>query len=181
MKAERTVVLPAGERLLIRSLRSDDAPQALYVCRKAAGETLFMTRYPDEWTIAPDQMRQRLREMELSERAVMLGAFIGETLCAAAQFSPVHPAQRMSHRACVGICVLKEHWHKGVGSAMMGMLIDLARRAGLEQLELDAAAENVRAQTLYRRFGFCEIGRHPRAFRYRDGSYADVVKMLLEL
>lgn len=56
--------------------------------------------------------------------------------------------------------------------------IDFAKKAGFEQLELGVFADNDRALCLYKKMGFEEIGRIPRAFRLPDGSYIDEITMV---
>ena len=77
--------------------------------------------------------------------------------------------------------VLKSHWGMGVGTALLRVLVEQAKTTALEQLELEVVSTNERAIRLYERFGFTEFARHPRKLKYRDGSYADMVLMMLEL
>jgi [ribosomal protein S18]-alanine N-acetyltransferase len=56
------------------------------------------------------------------------------------------------------IAVSQESWGKGIGSALLGALIDAARRRGCEQMFLEVRKDNPRARGLYLRRGFEEIG-----------------------
>jgi [ribosomal protein S18]-alanine N-acetyltransferase len=56
------------------------------------------------------------------------------------------------------IAVSKAHWGKGIGSALLGALIDAARRRSCEQVFLEVRKDNPRARGLYLRRGFEEIG-----------------------
>lgn len=181
MKYKKVMALKNGEALTLRSLGAQDAQEMICVCRKAAGETLYMMRYADEWTIAADKQKEILADMERAPKALMLGAFVGERLVGVGNFRPVHPGDRARHRAVLGILILKSHWGKGVGSAMMRAMIDAAKTTALEQLELDVVSTNETAVRLYRKCGFVEYGRHPRLMKYRDGTYADAIVMMLDL
>ena len=75
----------------------------------------------------------------------------------------------------------KSCWGKGVGTAIMHALIEAAKTTALEQLELDVVSTNERAIRLYARCGFEEYGRRPRMMKYRDGTYADAILMMLDL
>ena len=119
--------------------------------------------------------------MQHAPKALMLGAFIGGRLVGVGNFRPAHPGDRARHRAVMGISVLKSHWGMGVGTAIMHALIEAAKTTALEQLELDVVSENERAIRLYTRFGFMEYGRLPHMMKYRDGTYADAVLMMLDL
>ena len=111
----------------------------------------------------------------------MLGAFLDDRLVGVSNFRQAHPGDRARHRACVGISILKSRWGKGIGTAMMRTMIEAAKTTALEQLELDVVSANEAAVRLYKRCGFVEYGRHPRMMKYRDGTYADTILMMLDL
>jgi ribosomal-protein-alanine N-acetyltransferase len=56
------------------------------------------------------------------------------------------------------IAVSSGSWGRGIGSALLGALIDGARRHGCEQVFLEVRKDNPRARGLYLRRGFEEIG-----------------------
>jgi len=181
MKYKGEAPLRNGGTLILRSLHAADAEEAVRIGRRTAGETLNMMRYEDEWIITPDKEREILAEMEKAPKALMLGAFLDNRLVGMANMRPVHPGDRARHRAAVGIAILKAYWGLGVGTAMMQALIAAAKTTVLEQLELDVISTNETAIRLYRRVGFVEYGRHPRMMKYRDGTYADTLLMMLDL
>lgn len=49
-------------------------------------------------------------------------------------------------------------WGQGIGSALLTALIEEAARRGCTELFLEVRTDNLRAQRLYRRHGFAEIG-----------------------
>ena len=181
MKYRRETALKNGEMLILRSLDPQDAQETLRVMKKTSGETLHMMRYEDEWTITQEKEREMLADMQHAPKALMLGAFVGGRLVGVGNFRPVHPGDRARHRAGIGISILKSHWGMGIGTAMMQAMIEAAKTTALEQLELDVVSTNVSAIHLYQKCGFVEYGRHPRMMKYRDGTYADTVLMMLEL
>jgi ribosomal-protein-alanine N-acetyltransferase len=56
------------------------------------------------------------------------------------------------------IAVAEASWGRGIGSALLGALVDAARRRGCEQMFLEVRKDNPRARGLYLRRGFEEIG-----------------------
>jgi [ribosomal protein S18]-alanine N-acetyltransferase len=56
------------------------------------------------------------------------------------------------------IAVSRDSWGRGIGSALLGALIDGAQRHGCEQVFLEVRKDNPRARGLYLRRGFEEIG-----------------------
>jgi len=181
VKFKREVTLKTGEVCLLRSLEPEDAKEALAVCRKAAGETLHMMRYADEWTMTTEQEAAFIERLKADPKALMLGAFVDGRMAGTAVFQSVHPGDRARHRAGVGISILKAYWNRGIGTAMMRALIGAAKGTSLEQLQLDVVSTNEAAVRLYARCGFVEYGRHPRMMKYRDGTYADTILMMLDL
>ena len=91
-----------------------------------------------------------------------------------------HPRRRLAHTGEIALSVRKKYWHIGVGSAIMEMLIELAKEASLKNVELGVYADNERAIALYKRFGFEEIGRH-RGRMCVDGEYYDEILMDLHI
>lgn len=181
MKLRKEIVLKDGSTLLLRSLRAEDAQEALWVCKKTAGETLNLIRYEDEWTMTLEEETAYIRRMEDGPKSLMLGAFVEGCLAGIGSFLPSAPVDRARHRATLGISILKAYWGRGIGSALMQALIDAAKGTALEQMELEAVSTNERAIQLYERFGFEAFARHPRKLKYRDGTYADMVLMMLDL
>jgi L-phenylalanine/L-methionine N-acetyltransferase len=84
---------------------------------------------------------------------------------------------RRSHVGSLGMAVHDAYAGRGVGTALMAAVIDLADNwLQLKRLELSVYADNARAIALYERFGFEREGLS-RAFAWRDGAYADSLAM----
>ena len=58
---------------------------------------------------------------------------------------------------------------RGLSRPMMDWAIDEARRRGAEEMYLSVFTENQRAQSLYRRYGFTEVG----PYKFMVGNHAD--------
>jgi ribosomal protein S18 acetylase RimI-like enzyme len=84
---------------------------------------------------------------------------------------------KSSHVADAGIALSVEVRGKGIGKALMEKAIQLARKRmrGLEMIQLKAFAYNERALELYRRLGFVEVGRIPRANKEGSDYFDDVL------
>lgn len=57
------------------------------------------------------------------------------------------------------IGVISDYRNRGVGTAMIAILTNIARYLGLGSLEIGVADGNERASALYRRLGFAETRR----------------------
>lgn len=73
---------------------------------------------------------------------------------------------------------VRDDWQgRGVGSALMAAVIDLADNwLNLSRLELEVYTDNEPAIALYKKFGFVTEGTHPN-FAYRNGEYIGVYAM----
>jgi putative acetyltransferase len=89
--------------------------------------------------------------------------------------SPRSP--RRKHAGSIGMGVHDEWQGKGVGTALVEALIDLADRwLNLTRLELSVWTDNEPAIRLYRKFGF-ETEGTLRGYGFRDGRFVDVYYM----
>jgi putative acetyltransferase len=84
---------------------------------------------------------------------------------------------RRAHVGEIGMGVRDDWQGKGVGSALLTAVLDLADNwLGLRRIELTVHADNAPAIALYRKFGFEVEGTH-RAYAIRDGIYVDSLSM----
>ena len=78
----------------------------------------------------------------------------------------------------VTLAVAADHWGQGIGSALLTALLAEAARRGCTEVFLEVRTDNQRAQRLYRRYGFAEIGIRKG---YYQPSGADALVMRREL
>ncbi|MGI8867012.1 MAG: GNAT family N-acetyltransferase [Rubrobacteraceae bacterium] len=84
---------------------------------------------------------------------------------------------RLRHTGNVALIVRDDFQGKGVGSAMMEAVLDLADNwLGLRQVSLNVFVDNAAAIALYEKFGFEIEGTH-RQDAFRDGVYVDSYSM----
>jgi putative acetyltransferase len=84
---------------------------------------------------------------------------------------------RRSHAGYLGMAVHDAYAGRGIGTALMAAIIDLADNwLNLKRLELGVYVDNARAIALYERFGFEREGVY-RAYAWRNGAYVDSLAM----
>jgi putative acetyltransferase len=72
-----------------------------------------------------------------------------------------------------GVSVHPDYWNQGVGSALIGTVVDLADNwLNIERIELDVFFDNAAAIRVYEKFGF-EIEGTKRKYAFREGEYVD--------
>lgn len=76
------------------------------------------------------------------------------------------------------LAVATDHWGHGIGSTLLEALLAEAKRRGCAEVFLEVRTDNSRAQRLYRRFGFTEIGIRRG---YYQPSGADALVMRIDL
>jgi L-amino acid N-acyltransferase YncA len=86
----------------------------------------------------------------------------------------------MSHVGYLGIGIKADYRGIGIGTQIIQVLKEESKKAGLKVLVLDVFATNKTAQALYRKMGFEDAGRTPKAI-CKNGKYIDLVRMALEL
>ena len=182
MIQEKTVkITRTGLEVEFRSARPDEAEAEIAYLKRACGETRFLLSEPEDVAYTAEGEKQFLAEYESSPRSLMLNAYVDGVLVGNGSFAPVSGANRLKHRCSVGIALFLEYCNRGIGELLMGILIERAREAGFEIMELDVFSANTGAIHLYEKLGFVRSGERKNAIKYKDGTYADELLMALPL
>jgi RimJ/RimL family protein N-acetyltransferase len=177
----KTITLKNGQSCLLKSPSGDDAEEILQHLKQTSGETSNMARYENEITISVDEERVFLSKRIDHPKAIMISAVMDGEIVASAGFAPVAPYEKYQHRAEFGISIKRSFWNRGIGTAVMSAIVESAKNAGFEQLELEVVTCNERAIALYKKMGFEIYGMREKSFKYRDGGYDAEYLMLLKL
>lgn len=156
----------------------EDAEALLAYMKQIGGESDNLTFGAEGLPITAEQERVYLQSMLDSEDDTQLIVRQGGAIIADASMQRFR--RRMSHRAEVGISVVKEYWGMGIGSALMEAIISFAKERGIRQLNLEVRSDNERAIRLYEKFGFQKLVTFPAFFRI-DGRDVDFDLMNLDL
>ena len=95
------------------------------------------------------------------------------------------PASRRARRGRGGqadvltMAVDSSHWGQGIGSALLEALLAEAAARGCAEMFLEVRVDNPRAQRLYRRYGFADVGLR-RGYYQPSGTDALVMRRPLE-
>ena len=182
MKAqERKQTLQDGTVLIIRSLVADDAMPAIGLMKRIYGESVFLARYPDEFTFTPEEESAFIRRRLEDASSLFIGAFVDGMIVGLCDLSAAGSGCKTGHRASLSISIARQWQSKGIGSALLDTAIAQARDMGYAQIELEVVSGNTKAKGLYRKYGFRRCGTIPDAFRLRDGSHLDLDIMVLTL
>lgn len=166
----QTVTLKDGRTAILHSPTLPDAAELLAYIKQCCGETDFLARYPEEYGHSIEAEEAWIDRMVNSPHVLPITCYVDGRIagsCEVRFFGGI----KTSHRATLGISVLREFWGLGIGTALMTELIATARAHGTELLELDFIEGNTRAKGLYEKMGFEAVGYKPCAFRLKDGTY----------
>ena len=177
----RTITLKDGRTCIIRPAVPDDALQLIDYLKLTAAETPFLLKYPDEWQLTEEKEREILSGIFSAGYCTMAVAEVDGMIAGNSSINPVGGARRVRHRCSLAVALKKEYWGLGIGTALIDMQTELARRIGYTQIDLEYAAANDRARALYDKCGFIETGRRHNDMRYDDGTYSDMILMYKEL
>jgi putative acetyltransferase len=104
--------------------------------------------------------------------ASVKGEIVGH---AALNLNPAYP--RRKHAASLGMAVHDEWQARGVGTALVQQLIEIADKwLNISRLELQVYTDNAPALKLYKKLGFVIEGTH-RKHVFREGEYVDSFSM----
>jgi RimJ/RimL family protein N-acetyltransferase len=91
------------------------------------------------------------------------------------QIDPQHLYKKEPGTAWIGITIGEESARgKGIGPLAMKYLEDEIRSAGYKRIELGVFEFNTRAQKLYQKMGYSEIGRIPNFTFWQDKMWTDI-------
>lgn len=91
-----------------------------------------------------------------------------------------NPQPVMRHKAELGLTVYDSYQNRGIGTALLSHLLDIAKEKGLKKVHLTVRADNTRAIGLYRKFGFEVEGTFKKEMCL-NGEFLDDYRMALFL
>ena len=157
--------------IVIRRVEPGDykAVQQVHATPKSLAGTLQLP-FPSE-----EMWKKRLEGMG-EDRYALVACIEGEVVgMGGLELFAKSPRRR--HVAYVGIAVHDNWQSKGVGSALMEALIDVADNwFNLSRLELDVFVDNEPALRLYKKLGFVIEGTQKK-HSFRDGEFVDSYRM----
>ncbi|MBQ9516613.1 MAG: GNAT family N-acetyltransferase [Eubacterium sp.] len=181
MEYRKIIKLKDGRPCVIRNGEESDAQESLEVFILTHKETDNLLSVPEEIKFTAEEQAEYLKNKKESDREVELVAVVDGKIVALGGIDAVHNRVKTRHRADFGVSVIKEYWGLSIGRALLEACVELAKKAGYEQLELDVVANNDGATALYESVGFTEYGRNPRGFKSPKSGYQELVQMRLEL
>lgn len=155
-----------------------DAEAILEYLKQVGKETDNLTFGEEGMPFTIEAEAAYIAEIEYSNDDIMLVAKDDESIVGIANLNRL--PRRMNHRGDFGLSVRKAYWDKGIGSTLLQEIVDFAKEAGMEIIDLQVRSDNARAIHVYEKFGFYKIGSHPKYHKVGD-EYHACDYMVLEL
>ncbi len=142
------------------------------------GESDFLLFGKNEFKLSIDQEKQYIENINSQQKSIILIGFINNEIVATSQItSPSR--ERIAHTCELGISVKKDYWGIGVGSSLMESLIEFVKNTNeIKVINLKVNINNTSGISLYKKFGFKEIGLY-KMFTQIDGEFYDSIIMNL--
>ena len=170
---------PKHVPFVIERARAEDGAALLQYLKIIGGETNNLSFGPEGVPLSVEAEEAYLRAQEGSADNVQYLARVDGEIIGTASLN--RKPGRMRHRGEFGISLKKAWWGCGAATVLAHGVLDFAREAGIEQVDLEVRSDNKRAIALYKKLGFCEYGRNPLGFRSRISGMQELVLMRLEL
>jgi RimJ/RimL family protein N-acetyltransferase len=172
----RDLALPDGRLVTIRCAVPDDAPALIECLQRAGGESTYLTFGPEGRGLDEVEQRAVLAGAHAKDNALALVTVEGDRIIGNLFFEGGNRS-RIRHGGEFGISVLQEFAGKGVGRAMLEMLIAWAEQSGvIRKLDLRVRSDNLGAIRLYERLGWKIEGLITRDLCI-DGVFHDALYM----
>ena len=155
-----------------REAEPSDAGKFLEYCKRVGAESDNLTFGAEGLPFTISQQADYIRKFAGNPNSVMIVAFDEGELIGTGAVSVVDGRPRFAHRSEIAISVRKDYWGKGIGSGIMNVLMDFAKKSGAEVLELQVRSDNEAAISLYKKFGFEKIGTNEKFFKINDEFFA---------
>lgn len=179
---EKKVTLKNGITATLKTPQINDAQILLDNIKKASEETVFLSRCAEDWKdFTTEDEEKWISANRESENNLVIACYIDGKIVGNCDITFFNDT-KVSHRAGIGIAILKDYWNIGIGSAMFCELISVAQEHnGTEIIELEYLEGNERGKALYEKFGFKTVAVKPKICKLRDGTYQDLFYMQKEI
>lgn len=165
-----------GLTYILRCPTKEDANKLSKLRTKIDGETENLDREYGEGLLTSEDFEMLIYEDSISEKNIFLiaeveGRIVGFSRCEGNKLN------RFRHKAEFGVCIEKEYWGDGIGTALLENVLMWADNVGIKKISLTAVETNIKAIKLYKKYGFVEEGVLINDRIHKDGKYYNTVLM----
>lgn len=170
---EREVTLKHGKTIVLRSPVAMDVYAVLEHLKRIFREHYKNFNRPvDFWETLPAEKEvKHIEDILFSDRSFMMAAFDGEEIIGLVGITHNNaPFQKFS--AALGMGIETQYQNSGLGTQMLNVCFEEAKKAGLHSLQLEVRTFNQAAIALYEKVGFRRVGEM-KEVAFIDGNFFD--------
>ena len=162
-------ILKDGRKVLIRQLKATDVDNVCAYNKQLATETVFTNQYPGR----PFKREKYVASWESDDNLFLCVVDESGRMIAVSSLMVKEPEHPWACRnSTFGVSMLKEYYGQGLGTHLMQLLEDWAKKRHLHTIKGEVRATNRRAINLYLKQGF-EICGHLKETALIDGVWHD--------
>jgi len=165
-----------GRTVAFEELKERDLPEVVEALNSVIREDVYLL-FNEEITDMEEERRWYYDHVKAG--MTYLVARVDGKVVGGASIEPQRA--KRSHIVLYGIFLINEYRGLQIGTALTKTMIKIAKKRGFEIMELSVYASNQRAEHVYEKCGFSEVGTIRNGVKMRDGTYTDEIFMALDL
>ncbi len=162
-----------GVALSIRTAKKENIPLIAKIINQVSQEEFLIGCEPD---LGKEKETIAMLSNTLDVENLWIIAFKGEVPVGTAGSVRVPSFFPGTKIATLGLCVLKEFRHQGIGSALLDRIITWCKEASFSKIALNVFDHNDDARQMYKKFGFKAVDRRQTTLCI-DGRYVNEIYM----
>jgi RimJ/RimL family protein N-acetyltransferase len=168
-----------GKQAVFRYPRKDDAKGLMkYINGLIRDKAYIGKQKPVTLQEEVKWLREVLRQVRKAEKIHIIVEMNGKIVGSSEAKPDVMDARR--HTAGIAIGLSREAQDKGIGTKLLGTLIEQSKLLGIKILKLTVFGSNERARHVYERLGFKYVGKIPNGINHY-GRYCDELHYYMEV
>lgn len=178
---EERVTTSKGLQVVINHPEIEDAEELLEASRLVVDASPYLLSETPEFHYTVEQERSIINIYLTHPSELLLVARVKGKIVGMITYR-VGFRRKISHQGEIGMAILPEYQTQGIGQALLDATIKWVKNhPNLEQIRLQVFKKNQAAIKLYQKNDFIIEGEQRNGVKYLDGTYDDVVCMLLQL
>ncbi len=151
---EKNFVIKNDQMLMVKEAQENEAGELIRYVYKISKDSSFLSFDEGIDNISVDNERKHIRKCRNSEHHALLVGWLQDEVVGYLAFRSTM-WQRLRSAGEFAFSVSKKNWGLGVGSHIMGALLDWAGKSkAIKTIEFRVRSDNERAIAVYRKLGF---------------------------
>ena len=151
---QRKSIIKNDQILLVKEAQENEAGELIRYVYKIRQDSSFLSFDEGIDNISVDNEKKHIRKCRNSEHHALLIGWLQDEVVGYLAFRS-NMWQRLRNAGEFAFSVSKKNWSLGIGSHIMGALLDWARKSkAIKTIEFRVRSDNKRAIAVYRKLGF---------------------------